>query len=282
MLVRVVDNTRESTADIVSRLTERSQDIRIAVAFASRDGLVLLSKAIDAALAAGAHLEFLVGLDLASTEPDALRIMYDWSQANGNAALCCHASVTRGAIYHPKMYIFETQDTVAGVIGSSNLTNGGLRRNMEANLLLECTPRDEVASDIYEAYSRLKFRPGTVVPDAEFLALYAALFEREDAGRRLARGTASVAHLRRALVEKARALGPLPATRRDLVGWLRLVYDSLPEGSFSTSALYANEETYRRHYPHNLNIRPKIRQQLQVLRDMGLISHVGRARWRRP
>lgn len=38
----------------------------------------------------------------------------------------------------------------------------------------------------------------------------------------------------------------------------------------------------QRIFPGNRNIRPKIRQQLQVLRDMGILVHVGRGEWMLP
>ena len=35
-------------------------------------------------------------------------------------------------------------------------------------------------------------------------------------------------------------------------------------------------------HPDNRHVRDKIRQQLQVLRDMGLLQHIGRGVWRLP
>ena len=40
------------------------------------------------------------------------------------------------------------------------------------------------------------------------------------------------------------------------------------------------EERLSRLYPGNHNVRPKIRQQLQVLRDRGWLEFVGRGRYR--
>jgi type II restriction enzyme len=63
------------------------------------------------------------------------------------------------------------------------------------------------------------------------------------------------------------------------VGWVKLVYDHLPEREFTTNQVYENEPEFSRFYPENRTIRAKIRQQLQVLRDMGLIKHIGKSRW---
>ncbi|MCC7268444.1 MAG: hypothetical protein IT546_14060, partial [Caulobacteraceae bacterium] len=44
--------------------------------------------------------------------------------------------------------------------------------------------------------------------------------------------------------------------------------------------VYAFEDRLARLYPGNRNVRPKIRQQLQVLRDQGYLDFVGRGLYR--
>jgi type II restriction enzyme len=45
---------------------------------------------------------------------------------------------------------------------------------------------------------------------------------------------------------------------------------------FTLAQVYAHEAALARLHPQNRNIRPKIRQQLQILRDLGLIEFLGR------
>ncbi len=59
---------------------------------------------------------------------------------------------------------------------------------------------------------------------------------------------------------------------------LNLVY-RLSKPSFRLADLYAFESELRTMYPENNNIRPKIRQQLQVLRDNRFIRFVGRGQY---
>jgi Dam-replacing HTH domain len=49
---------------------------------------------------------------------------------------------------------------------------------------------------------------------------------------------------------------------------------------FSNEDVYAFERELEALHPGNRHIRDKIRQQLQVLRDRGLLVHVGRNRWK--
>lgn len=67
-------------------------------------------------------------------------------------------------------------------------------------------------------------------------------------------------------------------------GWLVEVMrciDTLGMGEFDTDQAYAFEAHLSRMFPNNNNVRPKIRQQLQVLRDVGYLDFVSRGRYRR-
>ncbi|MBZ5514449.1 MAG: hypothetical protein LAN62_06335 [Acidobacteriia bacterium] len=44
---------------------------------------------------------------------------------------------------------------------------------------------------------------------------------------------------------------------------------------FTLAQVYAQEAQLARLHPQNRSIRPKIRQQLQILRDLGLIEFLG-------
>lgn len=62
-------------------------------------------------------------------------------------------------------------------------------------------------------------------------------------------------------------------------GWTTLTLStvrSLSKENFSLSDLYERERVFEAAYPQNRNVRPKIRQQLQVLRDLGLVRFDGR------
>ncbi len=66
-------------------------------------------------------------------------------------------------------------------------------------------------------------------------------------------------------------------------GWLIEVMNCVEKiglHEFDLDDVYAFEQKLSRLYPKNQNVRPKIRQQLQVLRDNGYLEFVGRARYR--
>jgi len=57
---------------------------------------------------------------------------------------------------------------------------------------------------------------------------------------------------------------------------------AVPTNEFATAEVYAFTSELEKLHPDNRHVRDKIRQQLQVLRDMGLLIHLGRGEWRLP
>lgn len=67
-------------------------------------------------------------------------------------------------------------------------------------------------------------------------------------------------------------------------GWLIEVLaclDAFGDREFGIEEIYAFEPLLAARYPDNHNVKPKIRQQLQVLRDAGYVEFLSRGRYRR-
>lgn len=84
----------------------------------------------------------------------------------------------------------------------------------------------------------------------------------------------------RADFSRVKALATVPPSVR---GWtldvLRVV-SRLGKAEFSLPELYEFESELKSLHPQNQNVRPKIRQQLQVLRDLGLLRFGSRGNYR--
>ncbi len=72
----------------------------------------------------------------------------------------------------------------------------------------------------------------------------------------------------------------VPSSRGWLLQVLRIV-ERIPGPEFTLEQVYSAETELSALFPANNNVRPKIRQQLQVLRDMGLIEFKGSGRYAR-
>jgi len=82
-----------------------------------------------------------------------------------------------------------------------------------------------------------------------------------------------------------RRLRPLADLKVEERGWTLDVFHavrSLNKSEFSLDEVYAFEDDLSRLHPANQHVRPKIRQQLQVLRDLGLLEFLGAGNYRLP
>jgi type II restriction enzyme len=86
-----------------------------------------------------------------------------------------------------------------------------------------------------------------------------------------------------AVRERWRSTLFLRDVRTSARGWLIEVMkcvEAVGRREFTLDDVYAQEAGLKRLYPGNQNVRPKIRQQLQVLRDRGFLDFTGRGRYR--
>jgi hypothetical protein len=85
--------------------------------------------------------------------------------------------------------------------------------------------------------------------------------------------------------EKFKRVKPLKDIAVTQRGWTLDVLNAirrLGKTEFTTTDAYIFERELEQLHPDNRNVKAKIRQQLQVLRDRNLLLHIDRNRWRLP
>lgn len=100
------------------------------VAFASPSGVSGLAEHVNNSRNHIATTRVIVGIDQLATSKEALEKLLEW-----NADVFVFYS-NQPNIFHPKIYIFEGDNLVSILIGSNNLTEMGLVKNIEASLLI--------------------------------------------------------------------------------------------------------------------------------------------------
>lgn len=88
----------------------------------------------------------------------------------------------------------------------------------------------------------------------------------------------------RAVLEKVNMSNRLIISDIHSRGWLMDVLtcvNRIETQAFSLNHMYAFEQELQDRHPDNHNIRPKIRQQLQLLRDKGFIEFLGKGKYRK-
>lgn len=138
---------------------------RIVVAWARISGVALLRDALAERMA---NLELVVGLSMGGTSAEALAYLQ---------ALCAKVYVFHKhprQTFHPKIYCMDSGEDpprrASVLVGSSNLTGGGLYSNYEGNLAVELNPSIELSDA--ELYRSVVSEFGEIV-DSEFCTILA-------------------------------------------------------------------------------------------------------------
>lgn len=218
MEAQIVDNVSSALGDVLNELLPRARLAKMSVAFVRMSGVSIISDAIDACLTNSGQVEFIVGLDFSLTEPQAIWELATRSPFNGDIQCLCFLS-SPSATFHPKLYIISdaSSEKSSIVVGSSNLTAGGLFTNREVNAIITGRSDDRAIRDAYTVYNRFLGSKRLFTPDEEFLEDYSVTYEavkkRTKAGRTSQLTTAEKTRFEDA---QERLPGTLP-TQRDLV-----------------------------------------------------------------
>lgn len=170
---------------------------------------------------------------------------------------------------HAKIYVFDERQAL---VTSANATNSGWYRNAECGVgLVDATVARHLAALVHSGFG---VRPGPSKWSASQLATLVASVERLKARlptrhqiRLLEQDESETLEIPR---DEAEELLPRSA------GWTQLVFQQLIRSGlrdFSTDdAFKACAPAILQRFPTNRHPREKLRQQLQVLRDLGLVQ----------
>ena len=86
------------------------------------------------------------------------------------------------------------------------------------------------------------------------------------------------------IVSKVQRSDRLQVTNVESRGWIMDILscvNSFSDNEFTLSEMYEFEEILSSKHPDNKNVKPKIRQQLQILRDRGFVEFLGNGKYKR-
>ena len=176
---------------------------------------------------------------------------------------------------HAKTYIFDTE---RAIITSANLTVGGLQNNYECGLLIEDSDTvNQLKSDFLQIFSD-KERVSPVTE--EIIATTQEILSRVPKEKKIHFEKSEKELFAKSHYEPEDDLydGGTDTIRQSLSGWRLDVFNivtKIPTNGFELQQVYSHKQQLQKLHPGNLNIEAKIRQQLQELRDLGLIEFHG-------
>ena len=184
------------------------------------------------------------------------------------------AKLSNNQSLHSKIYIFDDKRSV---ISSANLTNGGLIRNYEYGILInEPNIVKQVSKDYDEVVSDEKTG---VISSNELNTIRSILTKlpyKDEPNYESLRFEENQ--------DDTTFISDKNSITSSLEGWKLEIFSLLNEiegNIFSLEDMYKFENFLKDKYPDNKNIKPKIRQQLQFLRDIGLVSFLGSGNYKK-
>ncbi|NTW28878.1 MAG: hypothetical protein HGA39_05880 [Coriobacteriia bacterium] len=118
-------------------LSGRYSSFTAVVAWAKASGLRRISEPLSEYRRAGGYASCFLGVDEGGASVEGLQLAVSLFDE-------VHVFHDPGSrTFHPKIYLFEEEACQAVIVGSSNLTRGGLYSNYEASVLVECDGASE-------------------------------------------------------------------------------------------------------------------------------------------
>ena len=183
---------------------------------------------------------------------------------------------------HAKMYIFDD----AALVTSANATLSGMYRNFECGLDTQDEKlADKLASMLLKGLGARRFPAKVKLEELESIRVSVEAIKVTLPVTPSGMDVQFHSEDNSPAIEAQFSISNDAALVSGFKGWTRLTLQgvlSMPESEFQIPDLLAVcGPMAARQYPRNQNVRPKLRQQLQILRDRGLVEFLGKGLYRR-
>ena len=179
MSIQILSNINYPIGNIINQELQNAQSARIAIAFLKYSGIKVIEKSLDQCLKNNGSVEIIAGLDFKTTDPQSMHYLIQLQKTTPNLKFYCYGDkdVNKNSIvFHPKIYLFQGKRETTGIVGSTNLTAGGLMTNFEANVIFK-ESKPLYFSQLEAIYNSVKFTDSIFSPDEEYLAGYSDVYK---------------------------------------------------------------------------------------------------------
>lgn len=177
--VQILSNLNYPIGRIINQELEHSIDTKISVAFLKQTGVKYIEASLLKSLENGGAFEIIAGLDFKTTDPKAMLYFINLSKENKNVHIYCYGDRDENKtdiVFHPKIYLFKNRKETSAIIGSSNMTAGGLESNFEVNsVFIEDKPVVYLQAE--SIYNFIKYTDSLFIPNEEYVYKYADVYK---------------------------------------------------------------------------------------------------------
>ena len=178
----VIDNATQPLGDLLLAEMRGADEFRAVSAFLSSGGLRIVEGEMRRILENEGRVSVIHGADFRITDPAAIDTLADLkTRFSATMTYLVHMdwNLLRRPRFHPKMYLATADyQGYCAVVGSSNLTLGGLRDNAEVNVVMRGASDYAPISQCLRAFDSLIADTALLEPTALFAEKYAELYDR--------------------------------------------------------------------------------------------------------
>lgn len=178
----VLNGQQRAHGDAVVELLRHAHHLECMVAFAKGSVLATLLEPLEDALDRGMSARFAVGLSFHLTEPVLLRKLFELSKRYAVQLYLSDSDVT----FHPKIYAGREPRQFTVIVGSANMTAGGLGDNHEASVQIR-SPDSALFTSVETEFNALVADESIVLATKKRIDAYAVEFAIHDAWRKMAK-----------------------------------------------------------------------------------------------
>lgn len=235
--IQINSNLNYPIGKIINQELQNSVETQIAVAFLKKSGIKAIEESLLMSLDKGAKFELIVGLDFKTTDPFAMKYFIDLKKKYKDVSFYCYGDKgdnRNDIVFHPKIYMFRNPKEVISIIGSANLTQGGLMSNFEVNTVFN-EVKPIYYTQLQAIYNSVKFTDSLFVPDEEYLQNYSDVFKAFEKNEEKAKVDKGIMEKIEAMSEKETKLpGTIPSIRSMLISYLKEQHEKGVEKIFIT------------------------------------------------
>jgi len=179
MAIQILSNLNYPIGNIINQELQNAQSARIAIAFLKYSGIRVIEKSLDQCLKNNGSVEIIAGLDFKTTDPQSMHYLIQLQKTTPNLKFYCYGDKDvnkTNIVFHPKIYLFQGKRETTAIVGSTNLTQGGLMTNFEANVIFK-ESKPLYFSQLEAIYNSVKFTDSVFSPDEEYLVGYSDVYK---------------------------------------------------------------------------------------------------------
>ncbi len=182
----------------------------------------------------------------------------------------CHCRQKSVHNLHAKLYIFDDK----AIVTSGNLTSGGLRNNLEYGVLVQNQSVEEIKQDYLRIFTNPDYPDITEQVIEKAQSILDSVPKEKQKTVRLPDNSLFDDIINDENISE-RFEGGIQSIVSNLSNWEKDVFNCLlkiEKDVFTLDEVYRSERFLSEKHPNNKNVQAKIRQQLQYLRNVGLLE----------